>query len=195
LLARFDFPLYMMMFLSKANNLNNFLMKRTMLRVFANLEDSHHVHRVFGVVVGIESTSHTFFHLLRWGEANEMHLLWDTHTGKTGLLVFITGLFIIIPMSVPFVKSRMKFEMRKALHWLFLLWGVALAMHGPQWRTNWLIGIAFGTYMLDLIFGILNRTYMCENALFERLSDSSCLLTFENPPGETTHSGQRLDFT
>ena len=61
MLARFDFPLYMMMFLSKANNLNNFLMKRTMLRVFANLEDSHHVHRVFGVVVELSLPVTRFF--------------------------------------------------------------------------------------------------------------------------------------
>ena len=192
---RFDYPLYMMMFLSKANNLNNFLMKRTILRVFANLEDSHHVHKIFGVVVGIESTSHTFFHLLRWGESNEMSLLWTTRTGLTGIVIFVTGLFIIIPMSVPFVKSRINFEMRKAMHWLFLVWALALANHGPQWRTKVLIGVAFTIYMLDLIFGLLNRTHLCENALFERLSDSSCLLTFKNPPGETAYPSQRLDFT
>lgn len=67
--AWFDYPLYMVMFLSKADNLNNFL-QRTSLRVWINFSDYHHAHKSFGIIVGIETTSHTFFHLLRWGRRN-----------------------------------------------------------------------------------------------------------------------------
>lgn len=63
--AWFDYPLYMLLFLSKANNLNNYLQK-TVLRCWVNFSDYHKVHSLFGVVVAIESTSHSFFHILRW---------------------------------------------------------------------------------------------------------------------------------
>ncbi len=63
--AWFNYPLYMLLFLSKANNLNDFLQK-TALRCWINFSDFHHVHTLFGIVVGLESASHSFFHLLRW---------------------------------------------------------------------------------------------------------------------------------
>ena len=68
--AWFDYPLYMLLFMSKANNLNNFLQK-TALRCWINFSDYHHVHSLFGIIVGIESASHTFFHLLRWARRKD----------------------------------------------------------------------------------------------------------------------------
>jgi len=63
------YPLYVLMFMSKANNLNNFLQK-TALRCWINFSDYHRVHSLFGIIVGFESTSHTFFHILRWARRN-----------------------------------------------------------------------------------------------------------------------------
>ena len=68
--AWFDYPLYMLLFMSKANNLNNFLQK-TALRCWINFSDYHKVHSLFGIVVAVESTSHSFFHLLRWARRND----------------------------------------------------------------------------------------------------------------------------
>jgi len=65
-----DYPLYMLMFMSKANNLNNFL-QGTALRCWINFSDYHRVHSLFGIIVGFESTSHTFFHILRWARRND----------------------------------------------------------------------------------------------------------------------------
>ena len=67
--AWFSYPLYMLLFLSKANNLNNFL-QTTALRCWINFSDYHHVHSLFGIIVGFESTSHSFFHILRWARRN-----------------------------------------------------------------------------------------------------------------------------
>jgi hypothetical protein len=67
--AWFDYPLYRLLFLSKANNLNNFL-RKTGRRCWINFSDFHRVHLLLGIVVGIESASHSFFHLLRWSLHN-----------------------------------------------------------------------------------------------------------------------------
>ena len=63
--AFFDYPLYVLLFLSKTRNLNNYLQK-SMLRCWINFSDLHRVHTMFGIVVAYESTSHSFFHILRW---------------------------------------------------------------------------------------------------------------------------------
>ena len=102
--AWFDYPLYMVLFLSKCDNLNN-LMQRTSLRVWLNFSEVclsksvmqniylyhsffnippfytiiyssqtwkyHHCHTLFGIIVGIETLSHSFFHILRWATRND----------------------------------------------------------------------------------------------------------------------------
>jgi len=180
--AWFDYPLYMLLFLSKAHNLNNFLQK-TALRCWINFSDSHRVHSLFGVVVGIESLSHSFFHLLRWARRNnDIQLLWTTRTGVTGLVAVSLIPFIVLPMTVPYLKTRMSYEWRKGLHYLSALWGVALMCHAPE-RIFFLVGIPLFVYVADKVVGGLFKTHLVESAHFQRLGDTSCLVSFENPPG------------
>ena len=111
--AWFDYPLYMLLFLTKCANLNNFL-QTTAARVWINFSDSHRVHSLFGIIVAIETSSHTFFHLLRWARRmDDIQFLWTTKTGITGLIAFSLTPLITLPMAVPFLKNRMKFEWRK----------------------------------------------------------------------------------
>ena len=209
--AWFDYPLYMILFLSKCSNLNNFL-QTTAARCWVNFSDSHKVHSLFGCIVAIETTSHTFFHLLRWTRRNnDIQLLWTSKTGVTGLIAFSLVPLIVLPMAVPFFKNRMKFEWRKGkilcnilllactfycslcteiyclfsssgLHYLAIVWGAALMVHAPQ-RIFWLIGVPLFIYTADYILGCLFKCHLVESAHFQRLGDSSCLIEFVNPTG------------
>lgn len=180
--AWFDYPLYMLLFMSKANNLNNFLQK-TALRCWINFSDYHRVHSLFGIIVGIESTSHTFFHVLRWARRNnDIQLLLHSSTGITGLIAIILTPFIVLPMTVPYLKSRMRFEWRKALHYLCIVWGAALMCHAPN-RIFWLIGIPVFVYTADKMVEAFFKTHLVESAHFQRLGDTSCIISFENPTG------------
>ncbi len=64
-----DYPLYMLIFMSKANNLKNFLQKMA-LRCWINFSDYHRVHSLMGIIVGFKTTNHTFSHVLRWARRN-----------------------------------------------------------------------------------------------------------------------------
>lgn len=68
------------------------------------------------------------------------------------------------------------------LHYLSLLWGACLMYHAPQ-RIYWLIGVPLVTYSVDRLVGMFRKTHLVENTYFERLGDTSCTVTFENPPG------------
>mmetsp|Transcript_19390 Transcript_19390/g.27622 ORF Transcript_19390/g.27622 Transcript_19390/m.27622 type:complete len:950 (+) Transcript_19390:61-2910(+) len=180
--AWFDYPLYMLLFLTKCANLNNFL-QTTAARCWINFSDSHRVHSLFGIIVAIETSSHTFFHLLRWARRmDDIQFLWTTKTGITGLIAFSLTPLITLPMAVPFLKNRMKFEWRKGLHYLAYVWAAALMCHAPQ-RIFWLIGVPFFVYAADYIVGCLFKCHLVESAYFQRLGDASCLIEFENPEG------------
>ena len=119
--AFLDYPLYMMMFLSKAHNINN-IFRRTVLREWIDFSDMHRIHSIFGVVVGVETMFHSFFHMLRWGINNEIQLLWGTNTGITGFIAAAATPFIVWPMAIPKLKTRISFEVRKGLHYLSYFW-------------------------------------------------------------------------
>ena len=166
----FDYPLYMMMFLSKAHNINNVL-RRTVLREWIEFADMHRIHSLFGVWIGIETMFHTFFHMLRWGLNNDLHLLWDTNTGVTGLFATTFTLPIVWPMVVPSLKKWLSFEVRKGLHYLSWAWALALLWHAPS-RIYYLIGIAALVYLVDYFFGFFVRINLVENVFFERYGEN-----------------------
>ena len=64
--AYFDYPLYVILFLSKAHNLRGIL-QRTHLSELLPLDDMHNLHTFAGAVVGFEVIWHSWWHLLRWG--------------------------------------------------------------------------------------------------------------------------------
>ena len=54
--------------------------------------------------------------------------------------------------------------------------------HAPQ-RIFWLIGIPLFVYVADKMVDVFFTCHLLESAHFQRLSDTSCLISFENPPG------------
>jgi hypothetical protein len=54
--------------------------------------------------------------------------------------------------------------------------------HAPN-RIFWLIGIPLFIYAADKMAEGLFKTHLVESAHFQRLGDTSCIISFENPPG------------
>lgn len=176
--AFFDYPLYMMMFFSKCHNLNNIL-RRSVLREFIDFGDMHHIHSIFGVVIGIETMSHSFFHILRWVLNKELYLLWSTATGITGVLACSVTAAIVWPMCIPAMKRCIPFEARKCVHFLFWVWALALMWHAPS-RIYYLIGVPLVIYCADFLVGLFVRTHLIENVYFERYGRNGVALQFKN---------------
>eukprot|EP00984_Skeletonema_dohrnii_P028756 scaffold18855_cov78-Skeletonema_dohrnii-CCMP3373.AAC.1 len=168
--AFFDYPLYMMMFLSKCHNIND-VCRRTVLREWIDFGDMHKVHRLFGIIVGIETMFHSFFHMLRWGLNADIDLLWKTTTGISGLAAFMITPLICWPMVVPAIKERLAFEVRKGLHYLSIVWAITLLFHSKS-RIYYLIGIPALMYLVDYLFGYFGRNSLIENAFFERYGEN-----------------------
>ena len=68
------------------------------------------------------------------------------------------------------------------LHYLAIVWAAGLMYHAPE-RIFWLIGVPFIVYLVDKTIEIFARTFLIESAQFQRLGDSVCTISFENPPG------------
>ena len=177
--AYFDYPLYVMLFLSKAHNLRGIL-HRTFLREFLPLDDLHSLHVFAGKVVAIEVFWHSFWHLLRWGLAGDLRLLWQHSTGISGLISLILTPLITWPMLFTRLKVAIDFTTRKALHYLSMVWVISICFHAPASWIRYIMGIAAGIYACDWLYGFA-KLYHATTLMFTRIG-GAVEIVWEHPP-------------
>ncbi len=167
--AYFDYPFYMLMFLSKANNLRNYL-QSTMLSIYISFHESHDLHRLGGTIIGYEVCWHTFWHALRWSLNGQLkNFLFGTQTGITGFICFLLTFAIVWPMKSEYIKEKLCFETRKMLHMLSWLWGLCIIFHAPATHIAIIMGLCVSIYVADFIYGCFLRTFFIETSSFTRL--------------------------
>lgn len=176
----FGYPLYMMLFLSKAHNLNNVL-RRTVLREWIDFADMHLVHSVFGVITGVLIAIHSVLHLIRWALDKDMMGVWESTTFITGMVAAICTVLIVLPMGMQSLKTW-SYELRKGLHYLSWVWALSLLWHAP-YRIAYLIGIPALVYLVDYLVGMFVRNLLIDNVYFERYGEKGVALHFSNPKG------------
>jgi ferric-chelate reductase len=91
--------------------------------------DFHELHLYCGWTILICSFVHTISHLARCGGAQQgnLHLLFYHFSGISGFLIFASLILICFPMII--WKEKIKYEIRKCLHYFFLLFAFALCFH------------------------------------------------------------------
>mmetsp|Transcript_27659 Transcript_27659/g.68062 ORF Transcript_27659/g.68062 Transcript_27659/m.68062 type:complete len:715 (-) Transcript_27659:210-2354(-) len=184
----FGYPLYVLLFLTKCHNLRGMLY-RTHLSEILPLDDVHHLHTLAGTVVSVSVISHSFWHLLRWGVGKDLALLWTAQTGVTGSLMLLLTPLIAFPMMFRRLRRGVRFEVRKALHYLSAVWGVALCFHAPATRVALVMGISVGLYGADWLCGYFFAIHYCPTLKMTRLGEAAVEVVFEHPPGFVNRMG------
>jgi len=180
--AYFCYPLMMLLFISKANNLRTILY-RTPISLFVPLYDLHQIHVFCGEVVNTSVLIHSFCHLLRWGLQRDMHLIWEHVTGITGTICLLLTPLIMWPMTWKYLKSKMKWEIRKSLHYLSILWGIIILFHAHKMQIRYVMGAPLLLYFVDWTYGFFCRTFLVDkDVTFTRL-ECGVELTFKHPRG------------
>ena len=179
--AYFSYPLILLLFLSKARNLGTAL-QQSVAGLFIPFHRMHELHTAGGIFVGVDVVAHAACHVARWVVQGNARFLYASQTGATGVLMIVLTPLIVLPMALPALRARYKWEWRKGLHYLSVAWGVALACHAPAMQVAYLVGGALAVYALDYTWGLLARTHRIATSEFTRLEDG-VELTFRNPPG------------
>ena len=183
--AYLNYPLMMLLFLSKANHLRT-LLQQTYLSIYIPFYDLHAIHTLAGHIVALDYALHSVCHMVRWALQGNARLLLTHPTGVSGLICFVLIPIITVPLSVAYVKKRMAWEWRKGLHYLSIVWGITICFHAPLMDIAWLMGVPVGMYLADLLLGSIWRTYRVDTSIFYRL-ENGVELTFEHPPGFQWH--------
>jgi len=166
------YPVLVLVFLTKCKALHS-VFSKTPLSMFLILNDSHELHIYAGNFIIVDSIVHTYFHIMRWVEQKNVHLLWETRTGLSGLLVIVFIPLIVVPMV--FLK-RVSYELRKLLHSLFFGFAVGLCFHVPTSAfpnggfIAWVMGGCIIVYTIDAAYVYLRMTEKIETPSFQVLS-------------------------
>ena len=186
--AYFDYPLYVLLFVSKMNNLRG-LLYRTHLREWLPLDDLHHLHTLSGCIVSFEVIWHSFWHILRWAVGGDIRFLWEHITGISGLISLAITPFITWPMMFRKARKAIPFGVRKTLHYLSVVWAVSICFHAPKRHIAFIMGCTVGCYCLDWTLGYFMSIHYCATLKMTRLGVSAVEIVFEHPPGFTNRGG------
>ena len=136
--------------------------------------DVHKVHVYCGWTILIDGTVHTAMHVARWADqGNLLQLLLHHPTGISGLVIVGSLLAICVPMI--FCVGRLRFELRKYLHYLFIPFALGLCFHAPPSAFPnggfglWIFSTLLILYLLDSSYCFFFLTERIETTQFDVL--------------------------
>ena len=87
---------------------------------------------------------------------------------------------ITVPMMFQHMRKCIAFEWRKTLHYLSVIWALALCWHAPTQHIGFIMGSAVGIYLADYLYGLLTKITYVPTLRMRRLA-SAVEVEFENP--------------
>ena len=152
------YPVLIIVFISKFRATMNFF-SYTYLSLLVQWNDLHDLHTYCGYYILFDGWLHTIFHCLRWWDQQNLSLLWTNRTGVTGLVIIGSTVLICLPMML--WKQRVRYEIRKYLHYLFLVFVLALCLHVP---SSGVPNGGFAPYVFGTLF-----VWWCLDSLYVQL--------------------------
>jgi predicted ferric reductase len=186
--AYFDYPMYMLLFLTKCHNLCG-AAYRTYLKEWLPLDDAHHLHTFAGTFVACEVVWHSSWHVARWACGGDLRFLWEHRTGVTGAVALLVTPLIAVPMMFEKARKRVPYEYRKTMHYLSVVWGIAVAFHAPATNVFWVVGVCVCLYLGDWLVGYFLCIRYCPTLKMTRLGETAVEVVFQHPKGFVNHGG------
>lgn len=123
-------------------------------------DDLHELHVFCGWVCMTDGCIHTIMHLTRWIVQGNFELVVESRTGLSGLISVICILLVGLPMGWERIRSRIRFETRKYIHYLFVVFCIAMAFHAPisGWPNG---GFAPLVFPILILWWALDTMYVC----------------------------------
>jgi ferric-chelate reductase len=120
--------------------------------------DSHELHMYCGWTILYCSIVHAVLHISRWAVQGNLGLSLQHVSGVTGLIIIFSCLLICLPMTV--LKHRIRYECRKSLHYLFIVFAGALCFHTPisAVPNGGFTAFVFGTL---IVWYVVDATICC----------------------------------
>ncbi|CAM9398942.1 unnamed protein product, partial [Choristocarpus tenellus] len=146
--------------LSKANNSRAWV-QHSSVGTVVDFEPTHDLHTFYGNVFIWSSVIHSVTHIVRFIVQDAAIASVDNTTSRSGLFAFILFVVSVLPMSSPFIKKKLYYEVRKALHYLTLPAMAAMCFHTVLLAI--LMAILIAILVGDMAYFHLKGTHLVES--------------------------------
>lgn len=150
------YPDLCIVFIGKCRAIMNFLFSSHLSNHFRS--NIHHVHESSGKFVLCMTVVHSIFHFVRWTTARNLQLQITSTSGITGLIGICIILIVSSIMMFSCLKGMVQYEVRKALHYMFIPLAIVMCWHVPIFALPWggfiqpFLSIIISLYLLDYLF-------------------------------------------
>lgn len=168
--AFFMYPSLIMVFTTKFRATMEIIMRSPLMMY--TYDDLHELHIYCGWVVVLDGLVHALFHIIRWTSHGNMWLFFGTRTGLSGFVITVCTVIIGFPMMFEPLRKRMQYEVRKGLHYFFIVFCIAMSFHAPLSTipnggfAPILFPVIILWYMFDNLYVNLFMTEKIESTIF-----------------------------
>ncbi|CAN0426842.1 unnamed protein product [Pylaiella littoralis] len=165
--------------LSKCYALRYFL-HHSWLALVVSFEPAHEFHTFFGWLTLLFGLIHGLAHVARAISEGHPNVLFDDPMFRSGLVAASLMLLIVLPMMLACLKKLMTFEVRKALHMIFIPFVLALCFHGEATRILCIVLLV--VYIVDRLYFTTRMSFHIERPVFRPVGRGT-FVRFDLPPG------------
>ncbi len=105
------YPMLVVVFFTKMKATHCYLSSTPLSMYLGIPNQAHEYHAHAGACIAFKVWIHTLFHLLRWASQTNLHLLWTSAAGLSGLIMVVATPLIVLPMI--YFERRLSYEIRK----------------------------------------------------------------------------------
>eukprot|EP00904_Undaria_pinnatifida_P005548 jgi/Undpi1/2122/HiC_scaffold_12.g05508.m1 len=154
-----------------------------------DFEPTHDIHTYFGYLTLVSGFEHGLLHCSRFIIARQSYLIYETDTGRSGMVACLLMLPIVLPMKFEFFRTKIPFQTRKNMHMTFLALLVALCFHSVVFRYVGSILIVW--YLLDRLYFTTKQTFLITHPVFEAVGRGT-MVSLDLPEGYTFKAGSYI---
>ncbi|CAM9880283.1 unnamed protein product [Scytosiphon promiscuus] len=113
----------------------------------------------------------------------------DTGAFRSGILAMLLLFPIVLPMRFNFIRKKIAFQTRKAMHMLFLVMLIVLLFHSIKFR--YVASILLGWYLLDNFYFITKQTFLVSHPTYEAIGRGT-MVGIDLPDGYQFKAGSYI---
>jgi hypothetical protein len=130
--AGLSYPSFFFIFASKLNYLRSILSKTWLSEVFL-FGNAHSMHKTCGIVFFMSVVLHAIFHTIRIIALRQQYYAYFTNpSGWSGIVALLCCFLIVIPFWNQRIRKAVSFEIRKAVHYLFVVMLIVMTFHSSR---------------------------------------------------------------
>eukprot|EP00903_Cladosiphon_okamuranus_P021567 g19829.t1 len=159
---------------------SKYILHHSWLTQIIDFEPTHQLHTYFGVLALICSVVHGGCHIARSAYESDPDWVVRNTMNRSGVAALLLLIVASVPMSVGFAKAKVKYEVRKTIHLLFIPFMVAACFHGKWLRL--LGGALLAWYLVDRLYFTTKMTFLVRSPSYKSVGRGT-LVRFDLPEG------------